>query len=130
LGEALGLYPDDAAKSAAASEERRCAVGAVVDTGMQAKGWTRAQALDYLLTHLTVDETDAQALIDWYAANPADALACMMGEREFLALRARAQQLLGARFDVRQFHSAIFKNGIMPLDILEARMKVWTDTSK
>jgi uncharacterized protein (DUF885 family) len=130
LGEALGMYPDDAAKSDAAREERRCAVGAVVDTGIHAKGWTRAQATDYLRAHLTIEELDAQSLIDWYAANPADALACMMGEREFLALRARSQQLLGGRFDVRQFHSEMLKNGAMPLDILDARMRIWMDASK
>lgn len=130
LGEALGMYPDDAAKSEAALEEKRCAVGAVVDTGIHAKRWTRTQALDYLHAHLTIDEPDAQSLIDWYAANPADALACMMGEREFLALRARSQQLLGGRFDVRQFHSEVLKDGAMPLDILEARMRIWMDASK
>ncbi len=130
LGEAMGLYPDDAAKSDFAAAERRCAVGAVVDTGLHAKGWTRTQALDYLRAHLPIDDVDAQALIDWYAANPADALACMMGKREFIALRARAQQLLGGRFDVRQFHSEILRNGAMPLDILEARMKIWMDAAK
>jgi uncharacterized protein (DUF885 family) len=130
LGEALGMYSDDAAKSEAALGEKSCAVGAVVDTGIHAKGWTRAQALDYLHAHLTIDELDAQALIDWYAANPADALACMMGEREFLALRARSQQLLGGRFDVRQFHAEVLKDGAVPLDILEARMKIWMDASK
>jgi uncharacterized protein (DUF885 family) len=130
LGEALGLYPDEAARSDLASAARRCAVGAVVDTGLHAKGWTRTQALDYLRGHLPVDEKDAQALIDWYSANPADALACIMGEREFIALRARAQQFLGGRFDVRQFHSEILKMGAMPLDILEARMKTWMDASK
>ena len=130
LGDALGLSPDEAARSDLASSVRRCAVGAVVDTGLHSKGWTRTQALDYLRAHLPVDEKDAQALIDWYSANPADALACFMGEREFIALRARAQQLLGVRFDVRQFHSEILKMGAMPLDILEARMKIWMDASK
>jgi uncharacterized protein (DUF885 family) len=130
LGEALGLYQDDAVKSDAALTERRCAVGAVVDTGLHAKGWTRAQGLDYLRAHLSVDEIDAQSLIDWYAANPADALSCMMGGREFLALRVRAQQSMGGRFDVRLFHSEILKNGAMPLDILEAQMRIWMDASK
>jgi uncharacterized protein (DUF885 family) len=130
LGDALGLNPDEAARSDLASGARRCAVGAVVDTGLHAKGWTRTQALDYLRAHLPVDEKDAQALIDWYSANPADALACLMGEREFIALRARAQQLLGGRFDIRQFHSEILKMGAMPLDILETRMKIWMDASK
>ncbi|MDP9008924.1 MAG: DUF885 domain-containing protein [Pseudomonadota bacterium] len=130
LGEALGLYPDEAAKSDAAAMEMRCAVALVVDTGLHAKGWTRARALDYVRAHLGVDDLDAQALIDFYAANPADALACMAGGLKFRALRTRAQQLLGARFDVREFHSQILRDGAMPMDILEAKMKAWADASK
>jgi uncharacterized protein (DUF885 family) len=129
-GEALGLYPDEAAKSDAAVEELRCAVGSVVDTGLHAQGWTRVQALDYVGSHLGLAEPNAQMLIDWYAANPADALACMMGELKLRELRARAQQLLGGHFDVREFHSEILKDGAMPLDLLEAKMKVWMNASR
>jgi uncharacterized protein (DUF885 family) len=130
LGEALGLYADEASKSDAAAGEMRCAVALVVDTGLHAKGWTRGKALDYVRAHLGIDDPDAQALIDSYAANPADALACMMGGLKFRALRARAQQVRGARFDVREFHSEILRDGAMPLDILETKMKAWTDASK
>jgi uncharacterized protein (DUF885 family) len=129
LGEALGAYPDESAKSDAAAGEMRCAVALVVDTGLHAKGWTRAQALDYLRAHLGLDDLDAQGLIDWYAANPADAMACMAGLK-FRALRTRTQQLLGGRFDVREFHAEILRDGAMPMDILEAKMKVWADASK
>jgi len=130
LGEALGLYPDESAKADAAAGEMRCAVALVVDTGLHAKGWTRAQALGYLRAHLGLDDSDAQAMIDAYAANPADALACMTGGLRFRALRARAQQSLGPRFDVREFHSEILRDGAMPMDILEAKMKAWTQGSK
>jgi uncharacterized protein (DUF885 family) len=129
-GEALGLYPDEASRALAGALEMRCAVALVVDTGLQAKNWTRAQALDYLHAHLSLDEVDAQSLIDWYAANPADALACMMGELRFRALRTRAQQALASRFDVREFHTEILRDGAMPLDILEAKMKLWMDAAK
>jgi len=130
LGEALGLYADESSKSDAAAGEMRCAVALVVDTGLHAKGWTRGKALDYVRAHLGIDDLDAQALIDSYAANPADALACMMGGLKFRALRARAQQLRGASFDVREFHAAILRDGAMPMDILETKMKAWTDASK
>ena len=130
LGDALGLYADEAAKSDAASAEMRCAVALVVDSGLQAKGWTRGQAIDYLRTHLGVDDPDAQSLIDWYATNPAEAMACMMGGIKFRALRARAQQLLGSRFDPREFHLELLKDGAMPLDLLEAKMKAWMDAAK
>ena len=129
LGEALGLYGDESAKLDAAAGEMRCAVGLVVDTGLHAKGWTRGQAFDYLRTHLGVDDLDAQSLIDGYSASPAEALACM-GAMKFRALRAQAQQRLGGRFDLREFHSEILQGGAMPLDILEAKMKGWMDASK
>ncbi len=129
-GEPLGLYSDEAEKLDAAAAEMRCAVALVVDTGLHAKGWTRTQALEYLHAHLAVDDVDAQALIDWYVANPADALACKMGEMKFQALRARAQQQLAGRFDIRGFHTEILKDGAMPLDILEAKMNVWMDGLK
>jgi uncharacterized protein (DUF885 family) len=130
LGEALGLYPDESAKSDAAAAEMHCAVALVVDTGLHAKGWTRARAFDYLRAHLGIDELGAQAMIDAYAAHPADALACMIGGLKFRALRARAQQVQGARFDIREFHSEILRDGAMPMDILEAKMKAWTDAAK
>jgi len=129
LGDTLGLYGDEPAKLDAAAEERRCAVGLVVDTGLHAKGWTRGQAFDYLHVHLGVDDLDAQSLIDGYAASPAEALACA-GAMRFRALRALAQQRLSTRFDLREFHSEILQGGAMPLDILEAKMKSWMDASK
>jgi uncharacterized protein (DUF885 family) len=130
LGDALGLYQDESAKADAVSVELRCAVALVVDTGLHAKGWTRGRAFDYLRTHLGVDDPDAQSLIDWYATNPAEALACMTGGMKLRALRARAQQILGGRFDLREFHHEILKDGAMPLDILEAKMQAWMDALK
>ncbi|HEX3911955.1 MAG TPA: DUF885 family protein [Steroidobacteraceae bacterium] len=130
LGEELGLYADDSSRSDAVLAQLRCAVALVVDTGLHAKGWTRDQAFDYLRAHSGVGDLDAQALIDFYAAQPADALACMMGELEFRALRTRAQQSLGSRFDLRVFHTEILKDGAMPPDLLETKMKAWMDASK
>ena len=129
LGDTLGLYGDESAKLDATAAMRRCAVDLVVDTGLHAKGWTRGQAFDYLRTHLGVDDVDAQSLIDGYAASPAAALACV-GAIKFRALRALAEQHLGGRFDLREFHSQILQGGAMPLDILEAKMKGWMDASK
>jgi uncharacterized protein (DUF885 family) len=127
LAEELGLPLDESAKSDAAALEMRCAVALVVDTGLHSQGWTRASALDYLRKHLTIAELDVQSLVDWYAANPAGGLSCMMGGLKVRAIRARAQQVLGGRFDVRAFHSEILKDGAMPVDILETKMKAWMD---
>jgi uncharacterized protein (DUF885 family) len=128
LGEELGVYTDEAAKSQLAALEMRCAVALVVDTGLHAQGWTRAQALDYLHAKLNLDDAQAQALIDGYAAMPADALACSVGELKIRALRSRTQQALGSRFDIREFHMQILKDGAMPLDILDAKIAAWAES--
>jgi uncharacterized protein (DUF885 family) len=130
LGEQLGLILDDAGRTEALTLQLRCAVGLVVDTGLHAQGWTLKQALDYLHSELSVDDAGAQALLDTYAANPADALACEVGALKFASLRTKAQQALGGRFDIRAFHAEILKDGSMPLDILEAKMKTWMDAAR
>jgi uncharacterized protein (DUF885 family) len=130
LGEQLGLLTDEAAKTEALMLQLRCAVALVVDTGLHSKGWTRQQALDYLHAELAIDDAGALALAAFYAGNPADALACKMGELRFVSLRTKAQQALGGRFDIRAFHGEILQDGAMPLDILEAKMKIWADSAR
>jgi uncharacterized protein (DUF885 family) len=130
LGEQLGLLTDDAAKADALMVQLRCAAGAVVDTGIHAKGWTQKQALDYLHAQLAIEDAAALALLGRYAANPADALACEIGAQKFANLRTKAQQSLGGRFDIRAFHTEILKDGAMPLDILEAKMQSWMDAAR
>jgi uncharacterized protein (DUF885 family) len=130
LGEQLGLYRDDEAKRGALSGQLTCAVALVVDTGLHAKDWTRAQAADYLRAQLAVDVADANLMTDRFVALPGDALACKMGELKIRALLAKARQALGTRFDIREFHSQILKDGAMPLDILEAKMQLWMDAQR
>ncbi|MEP6547971.1 MAG: DUF885 family protein, partial [Gammaproteobacteria bacterium] len=130
LGEELGLYRDDQAKRGAALAQLKCAAAAVVDTGLHAQGWTHAQAADYLRAQLALDDSGANLLTDRFVAQPADGLACMMGEIKFQALRSRAQQVLGAKFDNREFHSEVLKDGAMPLDILEAKLRVWMEARR
>jgi uncharacterized protein (DUF885 family) len=130
LGDELGLYRDDAAKRDAVLGDLSCAVALVVDTGLQTNNWTRAQAVDYLRAQLTVDEAAAGLMTDRFVAFPGDSLACKIGERKIQALRARAQQLLGARFDSRDFHSELLKDGAMPLDLLQAKMQLWMEARR
>ncbi len=127
LGEELGVTRDDEARRSVLFGELRCAVALVVDTGLHAMGWTRRQASDYLHAQLTAEAADADLMIDRFAALPGDALACKMGELKIRALRNRAQSALGARFDPREFHSQILKDGAMPLDILEAKIRLWIE---
>ncbi len=124
------MYASDADKYRALKLQMRCAVALVVDTGLHSQGWTRARALDYLRTQASIGEDEAQALIDEYAAMPGDALSCAMGAWKIQALRARAQQLLGARFDMPEFHAQILKDGAMPLNLLEAKVNTWIEASR
>ncbi len=130
LGEDLGLYPDDEARRAAASAQLKCAAALVVDTGLHAKGWTRAQAIEYLRAQLALDDVGAALMTDRFVAEPAEALACKMGELKFQALRARAQQVLETKFDYREYHSEVLKDGAMPLDILDAKLQVWMEAQR
>jgi uncharacterized protein (DUF885 family) len=127
LGEEMGLYRDDDAKRGALLAQLNCAVALVVDTGLHAKDWTRAQALDYVRAQLAADAGDAGLMTDRLVALPGKALACKMGELKIQALRNLAQQKLGMRFDIHEFHAEILKDGAMPLDILEAKMKLWME---
>jgi uncharacterized protein (DUF885 family) len=130
LGDGLGLYRDDEAKRGALLGQLACAAALVVDTGLHAKGWTRAQAIDYLRVQLAADDATANLLADRFVALPGDALACKIGELKIQALRAHAEQALGARFDIHEFHAEILKDGAMPLDILEAKMQLWMETPR
>ena len=125
LGEELGLYGDTEAKFANLKDELACAAGLVVDTGVHGLGWSREQALDYLRSQVPTSEEAANEAIDRIIALPAEALDCGMGMRVFRGLRAHAQQVLGARFDLRDFHAELIDDGAMPLDILESKIKRW-----
>ena len=127
LGDELGLYRDPEAKFAALLAQLDCAAGMVIDTGVHSQKWTRQQALDYLHAQVPIDDASAANRVDRDIALPGDALACTAGFLEIQGLRARAQQTLGARFDVRAFHTEVLKNGALPLDLLETNIKRWTN---
>jgi len=125
LGEELGLYRDTESKFAALQAQLRCAAGLVVDTGVNSQGWSAAQALEYLRSQAAIDEAAARAAVDRDIALPGEALACAMGAHAMRALRARAEQALGPRFDIHAFHAALINDGAMPLDILDAKVGLW-----
>ena len=95
------------------------AVRLVVDTGIHAKRWTREQAIDYMLANTGMAEVEVIAEIERYFVMPGQALAYKVGMMKILELREKAQQSLGSRFSIRDFHDAVLRNGAMPLDVLE-----------
>ena len=107
-----------------AAEMLRC-IRLVTDTGMHHKGWTRDQALQYMLDNSSMPETDAIAEIERYIAIPSQALAYKVGQLKITALRQKAEQAMGDRFDVREFHARVLEDGALPLDVLEAKIDRW-----
>ena len=95
------------------------AVRLVVDTGIHAKRWTREQAIDYMKANTGMAQSDVVSEIERYIVMPGQATAYKVGMMKILELREQAKSVLGDRFDLRDFHDVILKNGAVPLDILE-----------
>jgi uncharacterized protein (DUF885 family) len=127
LGEEMGLYRDAATRCTALRDELLASIMIVVDTGLHANSWSRRRAIDYFVTEAPISERTAAALVDRTLALPGHGLAAGMGAMRLRALRARAQEKLGARFDLRAFHAYILAQGPLPLDFLEARTLQWIE---
>ncbi len=95
------------------------AVRLVVDTGIHAKRWTREQAIDYMKTNTGMAESDVTAEIERYIVMPGQATSYKIGMMKILELREKAKKALGDKFDLRDFHDVVLKNGAVPLAILE-----------
>jgi len=96
-----------------------------VDTGLHAKGWSRERAIRYLIDNDGVHPDYAVAEIDRYIVWTGQALAYKVGELKIRALRDKAKQALGDRFDIRGFHNAVLDDGALPLAVLESRIDEW-----
>ena len=125
LGPALGLFKDPFQRFGHLDDEMLRAMRLVVDTGIHAKGWTRDQAIDYMLANSGMGRTDATAEVERYIAIPSQALAYKIGSLTIQRLKARAEQTLGPRFDPRAFHAQVLMTGALPLQVLEQKIDAW-----
>jgi uncharacterized protein (DUF885 family) len=132
LADEMGLYADDVARLGMLTQDSMRAGRLVVDTGMHALGWSRQRAIDFLVDHTPMARMEIEAEIDRYAGWPAQALGYMVGRLEIQRLRAEAEEALGERFDIREFHEVVLGHGMLPLSALAKVVADWvasrTDT--
>lgn len=126
LGLEVGFYQNPYSDFGRLTFEMWRATRLMVDTGMHYLGWTRQQAVDFMAENTALTLLNITNEVDRYIAWPGQAIAYKIGEIKIRELRALAEQALGPRFDVREFHSVILENGGIPLDVLEANVKRWT----
>lgn len=122
----LGLYAEPYDRYGRLAMDMFISCRLVVDTGMNAQGWSRERAMAYLREHVLESETQIGTETLRYATDlPGQALAYKMGSLEFERLRRRAETALGDRFDVRAFHDLVLGSGMLPLTVLGARVERW-----
>lgn len=122
MGVEMGMYKTPYDNFGRLTYEMWRAARLVVDTGMHAKGWTRQQARDFLADNSAMSLREVITEVDRYIAWPGQALAYKMGELKIVELRQRATEQLGDRFDIRDFHDTLHKNGSVPMEILEQQV--------
>ena len=125
LADTMGLYSSDLYRFGELDEQALRAARLVVDPGLAVLGWTRQQAIDYMLAHLMYDRQVIESEVDRYIANPGQATSYMVGRLEIERLRREAEQRLGARFDIKEFHDRVLENGNVPLPVLRAHIERW-----
>lgn len=125
LGTEMGAYTTPYERFGRMSLEIWRAVRLVVDTGIHTKGWSRQQAVDYMLANTGLSRQNIVAEVDRYITLPGQATAYKYGELKFRELRARAEQALANEFDLREFHVLLLEDGPLPLAVLEEKVDGW-----
>ncbi|HTU88373.1 MAG TPA: DUF885 domain-containing protein [Solirubrobacteraceae bacterium] len=126
LAEEMGLYADTESLLGEVSTSLMRAARLVVDTGLHALGWTRAQALEFMVAHVPLPEPFLANEIDRYIVMPAQALSYLIGKRELVRIRDDARRRLGPRFALPEFHAVVLDSGSLPIPVLEDKLRRWS----
>jgi uncharacterized protein (DUF885 family) len=121
----MGLYSDDVALLGMLTLDSMRAARLVVDTGLHAKGWSKEQAVQYMLDFTPMVPVEIESEVDRYIADPGQALAYMVGRLEILRIRREAEAALGDAFDIRAFHDTVLGSGGLPMGVLDDVVKAW-----
>jgi uncharacterized protein (DUF885 family) len=130
LGKELGLYTDPYQYFGMLSAEMHRAIRLVVDAGMHTQGWTREQAIQYSKDHEAETEESIIAEIERYMAIPGQALSYKIGQLKIRELRTKAENELGDKFNVAQFHNQVLESGSLPLSVMEEKINRWIESVK
>jgi uncharacterized protein (DUF885 family) len=122
LGQEMGMYETPYDRFGMLNYQIWRAARLVVDTGVHTQGWSREKAIDYLRQYTALPEHEIQTEVDRYIAWPAQALSYYLGENAIREARAKAENALGARFNIRAFHDAVLELGSVPLPVMRARI--------
>ena len=125
LADEMKLYSSDLDRLGMLSSQTFRASRLVVDTGIHTMGWTRQQAIDYMLTHTAEAAEDVSAEVDRYIVWPGQATAYMLGMLEIRQSREEAQQAMGSRFDIKAFHDRVLEDGAVPITFLSSKIRSW-----
>ena len=125
LGYEMGFFDDPWNRYGTLQDEQLRAMRLVVDTGLHAKGWTREQAIDFMLQNSGMTRTEVVAEVERYIAIPSQALAYKVGAIKIQELRKRAEDQLGEDFDIREFHAEVLDTGSLPMPVLENKIDRW-----
>ena len=125
LGTEMGIYHTPYETFGMLSYQAWRAARLVVDTGIHAQGWTREQAQQYLHDNTALSDHEIETEVDRYISWPAQALSYYLGEMAIVKERKKAEQALGAKFNLRAFHDAVLETGSVPLPVLEEHLDAW-----
>ncbi len=130
LGYEMGFFEDPWNRYGTLQDEQLRSMRLVVDTGLHAKGWTREQAIAFMLENSGMTETEVVSEVERYIAIPSQALGYKIGSLKIQELRAKAEETLGDEFDIKEFHAQVLNTGGLPLAVLEAKLLRWIDSQK
>jgi uncharacterized protein (DUF885 family) len=130
LADEMHLFSSDMDRMGLLSNEALRAARMVVDPGMHVLGWSRQQAIDYMLAHTAESRTSVENEVDRYIVWPGQATAYMTGMLTIRSLRAEAQRELGPRFDIRAFHDRVLEDGTVTLPMLQDKIRSWIQEQK